>query len=1121
MLLHILWDSNMETEDERISLAWNTYHDIYLGEKCLAAIESQSKVLLTLSQSMEIWSTSPFGQHFRIINLETLQACREIWKQYHDYATSPKTHRPLLNKVVKTASTYEKHWTYSDEMSLKDPVPTLTASFGLSSLASQQVSMYLMNQYWAQGVTEPGDMPAEKFLNPMLLYTRSARDKFVVDGNASPLSIYHLREAAERFEKAIPDDVAKVLASAKSQFRKWCVAFREFVAIDSDSEQSASNKLVIRFAAGDPIAFCLAVQQVNSPSETKFTGLSNTWSGTPLVIDRDSVPAQFNTIETSTLIDSIGCVNILLATVPLLHPGPASTLTTESYDRPFSEETVLLEHFLCKQPMFMFALFGVAPLAVLTGVSPMGRHQDTRILLDFTHKRHAPVHTQIVWKSTWSGDSNLTHLPKISLDTPLETPFHNRPVPPSDDLLRFMVSISVEMLSKRNETAARADEYGVIYRRHYTPASFAALIGLFKARISSDVEEALEDFVGLPNPHDGLEGHLPDLMCQLHLSGAYVSPGWETVQQVRRIPDPSQTAKIFTLTDRPPATCVVLTVPRGRLTAIYYKIFRQAEATCTFEMRLKPSGIGKSSSYASVIPIFGKLIVNNDGLTGRIEADKAHWHGTSDLQVCVYLPTHILCLPISKADRTHVTFAMYENQATLDSFKQDYGKDLKIFDTLLSDTRHVHCLTSVEGFEQVTRPATSSDPQTLAGMIHTNDTKINTPMLLLRNDGDYFAARIIPSNPLAIREFFRHDPVIVYEKTSPCTITIEYGSISHTVQFPYPVLASKASLNVMKPLFTIELEVPLCDPETCLGGYYKNLLPLARDNETHTVCSWNLPLVNFANLPLIKDTERVEIMLHTAQMLSDREMNADCIGGRCNRNLFDFKKALLLMLRDITNTPRTPKVIGIAHRGDLKYLFFMTHVFMDDASHTIVAEAFFLQTTLRALQAKDAAMPSLSKLDINIYEVPSSKQIAMWKQYIPAMAERCRSWQHKSDCEYSSPDAKLARLCSCGKGLTSATFTAQTDWIEFAPHVVRCAISPVFPAPFIESTRRETMEAIIRSLSEVEESESVEPGAESCSHCKAQGEMKKCAKCSNAFYCNKACQKADWKRHKPACRLGK
>ena len=111
-----------DSEAEIFSIAWNVVHDIYLGEKSLAAIESESEILLTLSKSLETWSTSSFG-HFRIINVETLETCREIWKQYHDYATSPTTHRPLLNKVVQTMSSYEN----TGALPVKTPKPRPTS----------------------------------------------------------------------------------------------------------------------------------------------------------------------------------------------------------------------------------------------------------------------------------------------------------------------------------------------------------------------------------------------------------------------------------------------------------------------------------------------------------------------------------------------------------------------------------------------------------------------------------------------------------------------------------------------------------------------------------------------------------------------------------------------------------------------------------------------------------------------------------------------------------------------------------------------------------------------------------------------------------------------------------
>ena len=40
-----------------------------------------------------------------------------------------------------------------------------------------------------------------------------------------------------------------------------------------------------------------------------------------------------------------------------------------------------------------------------------------------------------------------------------------------------------------------------------------------------------------------------------------------------------------------------------------------------------------------------------------------------------------------------------------------------------------------------------------------------------------------------------------------------------------------------------------------------------------------------------------------------------------------------------------------------------------------------------------------------------------------------------------------------------------------------------------------------------------------CSHCRKKGRLSKCVKCFTAAYCNRECQKSQWKKHKSSCRF--
>ena len=50
-------------------------------------------------------------------------------------------------------------------------------------------------------------------------------------------------------------------------------------------------------------------------------------------------------------------------------------------------------------------------------------------------------------------------------------------------------------------------------------------------------------------------------------------------------------------------------------------------------------------------------------------------------------------------------------------------------------------------------------------------------------------------------------------------------------------------------------------------------------------------------------------------------------------------------------------------------------------------------------------------------------------------------------------------MCSCGGGKVGAEFLKVNAWLKFAPCIMRCTVSPLFPAPFVDQTRTSVISA--------------------------------------------------------------
>jgi MYND finger len=187
-----------------------------------------------------------------------------------------------------------------------------------------------------------------------------------------------------------------------------------------------------------------------------------------------------------------------------------------------------------------------------------------------------------------------------------------------------------------------------------------------------------------------------------------------------------------------------------------------------------------------------------------------------------------------------------------------------------------------------------------------------------------------------------------------------------------------------------------------------------------------------------------------------------------------------------------------------------------------------LQQFLGDLQSKEKVC------SINVTE----KELKLWKQILPALAERCRTWKHKTEsCEYlltgeipppkGLEDAQTP-FCSCGNGQLPPKFMGdlKMQHLEYVlqKYATRIAISPVFSVPYIEDCFMQTMP---RSTGGIADLGSVlVTGRQLCKACGsdrrkgssgASQALLMCTRCKLVRYCSKECQKADWKEHKAAC----
>jgi hypothetical protein len=1124
-----------------------------LKKETLKTVISQSTKLVELSSSLQTWHNGPYNHILKMVNTETLDTLRLYWTKYANY-TDPN--RKQCSSVLSQSKTI---FTVFNKIGASE---ILNRSFGprYNDPLAVSIAKQYIERFWKTGTVDKQlDPNSVRDANPLIVYSSTGDDRLAIHHRINPLAGFHLATAIIELtpdspfytphdgtprseEKAIDN----TLFVAKMQFSAWCSSFQK-LSLETNKNP---DRLTIRFFVGDAIAFCSGLSNANLK-----LSYSRPWTARPFRLDGD-VPCSpagsslsFNVIDTSSLTEDIGFLNLLLSTIPLLEESSSSVLYTETLrSTTAGEEVNILSDLLCHTDVKgMCALFGVVPIPYLTGISTQSKDQGYTL----TANERTPTMHRIPWKLAKGIDPKPNDSDcKTACDPKL--------------LATLLYDIYLKMFANEStryfeSMIRRGKENGTVLTPvpFYTRSSYAALLTFLKSRISVDWTKFMRCLLTyIEQDHQLMIGNnsIQDLFLQMHLSGAHSRfpfgqeveglyiPGYAPLSRYRH------DHGILKYQNPPKTSCLVITVPRHKLQVIFRTCVEQGNrGNIIFQVNV----LGKMfhNIFSSVQHVFGKVTPSDDGKNCSIAEDAKGWYGSADLQLCVVVPTYMYLIEDPKG--VEVSVRLHSDLTAMMLFRELLSKEMEIFRARLLSTS-VHLVRALPGID-APRPSviTALGEQV---MVAKDSTELTYP--LLNQVNRHYTIRI-NIGVTTEKETLKSGEEVDFLHSTPRTVIVTCGTAKWTCTFPFPI-DQPVRIRVARKSGWIEVIAPLQNTPTIEWPSF-NIMPVIYDPQ-QGLCNWSAPYIDFRKLPQIQLSStsaelRPWFLDHLAGMFSDREYELELSnkGGflsgvkKLTRNILSFTPAHSTAFRDvaIASTPSGP--------ADL--ILFVKGLCLDSISHSIVAEAYALPVS-NVINVRHLAT-EVQKLNWKSPTVEIlTDQFELWTRALMAMAERCRDWEHKESCEWTkeglqSVGSMKSSFCSCGVGKVGDDFK-KSQWREFSGYVTRVAITPIFAVPYLEPARATSAAGNQQNTSYFENpmsnalprsrvprgdvgktraggidfGEAIKDtvqnaskvGAEhKCATCGKEG-RKKCSRCEKIYYCSKECQAKDWTKHKAVCK---
>ncbi|EGN93494.1 hypothetical protein SERLA73DRAFT_115908 [Serpula lacrymans var. lacrymans S7.3] len=1108
---------------ERVDQIWDIFYHFYLDDSTSSLLVDQSQKLVKLSKDLSTWESSEYGTFLRMCTDRTLSDLRGYWSSYA--STGTFTHE----KQIRMRKAFSESIRSAGDGTLLGGGYNFTGgrSAGPMSAYILRVVADQFRRYWKTGTTS-SDAESLTHVNPTFVYS-SKGDRFLVHYGTDPLLSFHLAEAYTNMrdtpkptESVTVEDVVSV---ARAQFRRWCTSFVNVLRAGDPRPL-----VTVRFFVGDALSFCRALRCCNITRTTVTPIYNAPWSVSRLELNDNDyganalspAPTEFNVIETSNIMDHVGLLNVLIAASPLLIPSTSSTLLTEALLSSGNDPFTGILKRVCADLPTLSLLIGLIPS---TFISRFTTQSNMHEILSAHVSQSPQFHERLSWKSAAGGD---TIAAQCDIDISRATTFS------PEQLAKILFDIYLKMFSEENvnilfQLAVSENKINNII--HYNRRTFAELVAVIKERIHMDWTQVMEMFHDLvARDHTLVTGlnYYQDLCCQLHLLGVYSADTLRVEGDFLSPQKVKQSAIFRGWKSVPPSVCIVLEVPSSSLAPIATALDKTGTPMLHCEIR----GSTFQNAFSCIQATYGAVAVSGSGEDRRIVITEDHAGGTTaPLVVSFWAPSWILMLEST----IRVGFGVRPTPASTVSLTQKLGLDLMIYTTKVTDDQHVHVVTERPNLDgEVTKEAAVLNKA--KSRCSRSPHRVAVTMDRACSEIENLTVRIDITDPAAQSALSKGSGVTV-EQVTPCAVQVCIENYNHVISFPLPVNAGKSKVRVARKSKYVEVVAPLSPADvTNRLELPTGKFPVIVHGRIPTL--WNIHRVNLDRLPVVntKDPAKLQwIVGHTTLMLSDREKKAQ---GEAVTNdkvpqdvLVNLKESLYAIFTASTGVqqPKTcafglsdPDSVGVYT------LIFVTDVRLDLGCHTIVADAWVLPLTIDIMsdisRAVRVIMGDLTQIRTDADEMRA------WKQLLPALTERCRTWRHKDSCEYLakgtiplSKEYGESPICTCGRGVGTAALRKVKGWKDFAPFVTRIALSPIFAVSYLESIGNFS-ENLNSEEAQSRESRLKDAGGSTqqnsvCAACEKEGKPKLllCSKCRKVSYCSVECQRREWKKHKPQC----